>query len=350
MISARRCLLLTAWLSLAAGARAQPPVLYTYPSPNTVTPLYSLVKGAKKTIDMTMYELVDTTFSADLVAACKRGVKVRVILDQNLEKTYNAPAYKQLNATPNCTAAYANPAFQATHQKSFVVDGTTAVILTLNLTSRYYKTSRDFALVEHNAADIAAIQATFNTDFRSTTDAAYQPSPGADLIWSPTTATADLLGIINGATKTLLVENEEMGAANVVSALEAACRRGVTVNLAMTDTGTYDTQFAALQAAGCGVHTYTSTTTGLYIHAKVMIADDGVSTQKVYLGSINFSTPSMTENRELGLYVTDAPTINSLRATLTADYAGAAAFTSQTSHRVASRRRKRPRRAEAVPH
>ncbi len=249
MISTRRCLLVICSFFPTFSALAQAPTLYTYPSASTVAPLYALIRSATKTIDMTMYELVDTTFSADLVAACRRGVKVRVILDQNLEKTYNAPAYKQLNAAANCTAAYANPAFQATHQKSFILDGTTVVILTMNLTSRYYKTSRDFALVEHNAADIAAIQATFNADFNSTTDFSYQPPTGTDLIWSPTTATADLLGIINGAKKTLLVENEEMGAANVVSALEAACRRGVAVHI--VDDGHRDLWRRVPGAAGC---------------------------------------------------------------------------------------------------
>ena len=118
---------------------------------------------------MTMYELVDTTFSGDLVAACNRGVKVRVILDQNNEKSYNLPAYTQLNAAPNCSAVWANIAFQATHQKSFVLDGTQAVVMSLNLTTRYYATSRDFALLTNDAADIAAIQATFNADFAAGT-------------------------------------------------------------------------------------------------------------------------------------------------------------------------------------
>ncbi|ADW67099.1 phospholipase D-like domain-containing protein [Granulicella tundricola] len=302
-------------------------VLYTFPqSNNSATPLYALVNGSLKTIDMTMYELVDTVFSADLVAACKRGVKVRVILDQNLEKSSNTAAYNQLNKTTNCSAAWANPAFQATHQKSMIVDGTKLAIITLNLTTRYYTTSRDFALVETDAADIAAVEATFNADFKSTTSFAYQPGKGTDLIWSPTTATADLLGIINGATKTLLVENEEMGAANVVSALEAACKRGVAVHVAMTNLTAYKTEFAALKAAGCGVHLYASTATGLYIHAKVLVADYGLSTQMVYVGSINFSIPSMTDNRELGLYVSDATIVKALQTQVTTDYAGAPAL------------------------
>jgi phosphatidylserine/phosphatidylglycerophosphate/cardiolipin synthase-like enzyme len=301
--------------------------LYVFPeADSSVTPLYALVNGAQKTLDMTMYELVDTTFSADLVAACKRGVKVRVILDSSSsEKTANTPAYKQLNAATNCSAAWSNPAFTNTHEKSLVVDGTQVAILSLNLTSRYYASSRDFGLVENDPADVAAVEATFVADYNSTTSFSYKPGAGDDLIWSPTTATADLLGIINGATKTLLVENEEMSATNVVSALEAACKRKVTVQIALTDATSDETNYKALEKAGCGVHTYASTA-ALYVHAKVLIADYGLATQKVYMGSINFSTASMTRNRELGLYITDATDAKTLNTTLASDYAGATAF------------------------
>ncbi len=312
-----------------SGKVAGPPLtrtLYTFPeTDSSVTPLYALVNGAQKTIDMTMYELVDTTFSGDLVAACQRGAKVRVILDQK-EKTTNTAAYNQLNAATNCSAAWSNPAFTYTHEKSFVVDGTTAAIMSLNLTSKYYNTTRDFALVETDPADVSAVEATFNTDFNSTTSFSYQPGAGDDLIWSPTTATADLLGIISGATKTLLVENEEMNATNIVSALEATCKRGVAVNITLTDSKSDEPNYQSLEAAGCGVHTYPNTPTGLYIHAKVLVADYGLAAQHVYMGSINFSTTSMTKNRELGLYVTDSAAAGLLQQTLTADYAGAAAF------------------------
>jgi phosphatidylserine/phosphatidylglycerophosphate/cardiolipin synthase-like enzyme len=279
---------------------------------------------------MTMYELVDTTFSGDLVAACQRGVRVRVILDQNNEKSYNTPAYNQLNAQTNCSAAWANPQFQVTHEKSFIVDGTQVAILTLNLTSVYYgysyNATRDFALVENDPSDIAAIQATFNIDYGSTTDDNYQPAAADDLIWSPTTAQADLLGIINNAQHTLLVENEEMSASNIVSALEAACRRGVVVDIVMTNLSSYQSNYAALLAAGCGMHTYADNVNTLYIHAKAMLADYGTSAVTAYVGSINFSTASMTENRELGLYVSDPGIQQTLYTTISSDYAGAPVY------------------------
>src|ERR1700722_4677466 len=50
-----------------------------------MTPIYNFVSSAKKTIDMTMYELNDDTFTGLLTSAAANGIVVRVILDTNLE-------------------------------------------------------------------------------------------------------------------------------------------------------------------------------------------------------------------------------------------------------------------------
>lgn len=316
--------------SRAEAARTQPSGNHTlYVEPDAgFNWLYTLVNNAHNTIDMTMYELVDTTFSGDLVAACGRGVRVRVILDQSLQKASNTTAYTQLNsAGPNCSAAWSNPQFQATHQKSLVVDNATAVVMSLNLASRYYSATRDLALVENDPVDIRAISTTFNTDYNSTTDLKYLPPGGDDLIWSPTTAQLALLNIIQSAKKTLVVENEEMGSSTIVEALERDCSRGVDVQIAMTDTSpAYHANYKALQTAGCGVHVGANNPTTLYIHAKAMVADLGTPGQVGYLGSINFSDASLNKNRELGLYLYDPTLLNQLNSTLAKDYAAFPAF------------------------
>jgi cardiolipin synthase len=306
---------------------------YVFPeTDNSVTPLYNLVNGAKSTIDMTMYEMQDTTMTTDLTTACKNGVRVRVIFSSS-ESSSNTTAYSALNsAGSNCSAVESNSAFENTHQKTITVDGALAsaqtAILSLNLQTQYYSTTRDFALVENDPVDIAAIEATFNQDYaaggtKNTTEFSYLAPGGDDLIWSPTTAQASLVNIINNATATLLIENEEMSADNIVSALENACQRGVTVEVAMTnDDNEYATEFSALQAAGCGVHTYVDNSSTLYIHAKAILADYNTTGVVCYMGSINFSTASMTENRELGLYVNDATSQQAIYNTITSDYAG----------------------------
>jgi phosphatidylserine/phosphatidylglycerophosphate/cardiolipin synthase-like enzyme len=286
---------------------------------------------------MTMYALEDPTFTSDLLAACKRGVTVRVILDQNLEKSGNTSAFTQLNAQPHCGAVWANKAFQATHEKSFIIDGTKAAIMSLNLQPQYYSTTRDFAMIENDPADVAAIAATFSADFAAGTTASgtsgasdfnYTPGSGSHLIWSPPTAQTAMVNLIAFAKKTLLIENEELAssATAILTALETACKNGVQLQVAMVNNTSYASSFAAITKAGCSVHTYPDSTTGFYIHAKAVVADYGLPTQNAYMGSINYSSASMNSNRELGMFVTDEATITSLHDTMLADYNGGTTY------------------------
>jgi predicted component of type VI protein secretion system len=59
--------------------------------------IYNFVNSATSSVNVTIYELNDTTLVNDLVAREKAGVDVRVILDQ-AEKSYNTAAYNALTA------------------------------------------------------------------------------------------------------------------------------------------------------------------------------------------------------------------------------------------------------------
>ncbi|MFC6647391.1 choice-of-anchor D domain-containing protein [Granulicella cerasi] len=168
--------------------------LYELPDPGTgqpgaglLTAVYGLIDNAQSTLDMTMYALNDATTLSKLVSACGRGVKVRAVLDQNSEKSQNATSYSTLNSTTNCAAVWANKAFSVTHEKSLVVDNSKMALMSLNLQSAYYSTTRDFAMVYNDPADIAAVEATFNMDY-----AAGTPSSGvagaSDFSYSPVRA------------------------------------------------------------------------------------------------------------------------------------------------------------------
>jgi cardiolipin synthase A/B len=271
---------------------------------------------------MTMYELTDTTAEQDLANAAARGVTVRVILDQNLEKSHNTTAYNYLDAH-GVSVVWAPAGYAATHQKTITVDGTTTAIMTGNLTSQYYSTSRDFAVMENNSYDVKAIEKVFDADF---TGAPISPTDGDHLVWSPTDSQDQILGVINGATKTLSVENEEMGYATVTTALENAAKRGVDVQVTMTnDDNEYADEFDALTAAGVHVRTY-AYTASLYIHAKAVVADAGTSAALVDVGSQNFSNASLNENRELGFITDNTAIISGIDSALASDYAGGTAW------------------------
>jgi cardiolipin synthase len=237
-----------------------------------MAPVYSFLRSATNSLDMTMYELVDPTAESILVADAARGVTVRVILDRNREQSANTAAYDDL-ATHGVQVRWASAAYEATHEKAAIVDAgrpdAEALIMTLNLTSRYYPTTRDFAVIDSIPADVTAIETVFDADYH---DQSVTPPSGTDLVWSPGSEAA-LVSLIASAHSTLAVENEEMSEPAIVAALVGAAHRGVDVKVTMTADSEWDQAFALLTAAGVHVHLYPDTTTALYIHAKVIVAD-----------------------------------------------------------------------------
>jgi cardiolipin synthase len=280
-----------------------------------------LILGARHSVDLTMFELADSTAEEDLAADAARGVDVRVILDRHLEKSANRSAYRYLTARG--VHVRWGPAGTTVHQKTLTTDNATSVIMTLNLTSRYYPGTRDFAVVDRNRTDVKAVVKTFNADFAGR---AITPPDGADLVWSPTNAQASVLAVINGASRTLSVEDEEMDDPAVTSALAAAARRGVDVKVIMTADSSWDSAFTKLAGAGVHVRLYPDDSTALYIHAKVIVADAGRPGHRVLVGSQNFSVASLDHNRELGIVTRNSAMAAGLSATLARDYAGATPY------------------------
>ena len=284
----------------------------------TLAPIYTFLRSAKSSIDITLYELADTAAQQILADQAAKGIPVRIILDQNRERANNTAAFTFLQQA-GVHVVWANPTFAASHQKTITVDRATSAVMTLNLTSRYYASSRDFALLTTDPADVAAILQTFEADF---TAAAITPPTATNLVWSPTNATSALVDLIHASKQTLAVENEEMADPAITAGLTAAAKRGVALHITMSANPAYYAAFQTLTAAGAQIRTYAQTAP-LYIHAKILIADAGHSNQQAFLGSENFSVYSLTKNRELGILLTDPTVLQPLTATLAADFAGA---------------------------
>ena len=295
-----------------------------------IGPVYRLISGARSSVDLSMYELADPAAETDLAADAARGVDVRVILDQDLEKSRNTAAYDYLSARR--VHVRWGPAGTIYHQKTLTVDGVTSVIMTGNLVADDYPGTRDFAIIDTRPADVAAIVTTFNADFAGQS---VTPPDGTDLVWSPTNASASVLAVISAATHSLAVENEEMDDPAVTAALAAAARRGVDVRITMTADSEWDPEFSELAAAGAHIRLYPDDAAALYIHAKAIVADAGRPGQQVLVGSQNFSVASLGYNRELGIRTRSRAVVAAVSSALAADYAGAAPYSppSGTAHR-----------------
>jgi phosphatidylserine/phosphatidylglycerophosphate/cardiolipin synthase-like enzyme len=301
-----------------AGSGAQS--AFVFATGTTAEPqIYAFINSATKSLNMTMYELSDTVAVNDLIARQKAGVTVRVILDQ-AEKSTNQSAYSALQAG-GVGVVWSSPTFAYTHQKTISVDGRESLILTGNLTASYYSTSRDFGVFDTDPADVAAVTSVFDADYAHT---ATTPSDADDLLWSPTTAQSRVLSVIDSATKTLDVEGEEFSDSAVVSAIVARAKAGVAVRVVIESPSQYSSEVKQVVAAGGKVVGYSSST-GLYIHAKDVVADAGLPDQTVEVGSMNYTAGSLKNNRELGVILHVGSIVSLVESQFGSDFAGGAA-------------------------
>jgi cardiolipin synthase A/B len=251
---------------------------------------------------------------------------VRVLLSAGYKgekSTANTAAYNFLIAH-GVPVRWSQSYFALTHEKSLVVDGDRALIMTFNLTAQYYSTSRDFGIVDDDQNDIGAMENTFAADWEGNAAASAAGNDGGkgdDLVWSPGSEPM-MLSIINNAKYTLDIYNEEMADPNVTEALIDAAQHGVAVNIVMTYDDEWNSAFQELTTAGVDVRTYAASAP-LYIHAKMIIADGALA----FVGSENFSAGSLDDNRELGITFSDSAIIALLMRTFTADQARATKFT-----------------------
>jgi phosphatidylserine/phosphatidylglycerophosphate/cardiolipin synthase-like enzyme len=296
---------------LGAGIGASS--LMVMPSDGT-RPITGPIRAAKHTIDLTTYLLTNHTIIHDLEYAHANGVQVRVILEHHPyggggSSSSNQSAYDQLYAA-DIPVRWSNPAYRLTHEKTMIVDGTTAYILTLNYTKSAFKSNREFGVADTNAADVREAEAIFNADWN---DQPYTPLD-PNLFLSPVNSRAHTLALIARARKSIEVYAEEVQDVEVEQALVHAAQRGVQVRL-ITNAGdsTNAKGVNLLQSGGVDVHEIKKP----YIHAKAIIVDD----RWAFIGSENISTSSLDDNRELGVLVNDQDSLARLTSTFEQDWA-----------------------------
>lgn len=272
------------------------------------------IRAAQHTIDLTMYLLTYHTIIHDLEYAHARGVRVRVILEPHpfgadtSGPGTNQSAYDQLDAA-GIPVRWASSRYALTHEKSMVIDGTTAYILTLNFTSSAFSKNREFGIVDTSQSDVAATEAIFNADWAGKPYVDHD----ANLFLSPVDSRTKLLALIGRARHSVDVYAEEVQDTGIEAALTAAAKRGARVRLISNAGDASNARgIARLKAGGIAVHLVTAP----YIHAKLVLVDSTWA----FVGSENISAASLDRNRELGVLIRDQDALSRLAATFNGDW------------------------------
>jgi phosphatidylserine/phosphatidylglycerophosphate/cardiolipin synthase-like enzyme len=300
------------------------------PTPAGLKPVLDAIDGAAAQIRMTMFHLTVQDVADHLVTAAKRGVDVQIIVDQGNWNGHTTAALKKQLAVGGVKVIPSSPGFRITHEKSFVVDQKTAYIMSLNLTSPFVDT-RDYAVVTTDSAVVSEFLLVWNADAANAAagTATTPPLTNPSLAWSPINSRDRLKAFVDSAKKTLVVSSENLGDPTIQQAMLDAVGRSVAVRVLaplcdQNQNVTFDLPFLAqLGQGGVEARAMPLAAGGApspdqpYEHAKMMIADGA----RAFVGSVNFSTASTTNARELGIFFSDAAAIRMISAAFEQDWA-----------------------------
>lgn len=284
-----------------------------------VEPVRELIESAQKSLLIKQFTFTEEILIQAVIERRNAGVDVRVMLnparsggDRANDETFGR------FADAGIAVRWSNPKFYVTHEKSIVVDDRAALVATFNLCTKYFTLTRDYGVITHDPVHVAQIVEVFDADWQELdwTCSAYE-----GLLWSNSNSRLHMAQFIDTATHRLDIQHPKYVDAVILERIAAAADRGVKVHVlcggkhGISEWDILDT-FASLRTLrrfGVKVHKQKN----LRVHAKLLLVDD----ERALVGSMNIDRSAFDLRRELGILISDAPTVARLKQIFDADWA-----------------------------
>lgn len=263
-----------------------------------VSPILNLIQSSRRELSVGVYYLSSRPILRAIEAARRRGVDVRVMVEEKPYRMSRATVSKEARAIQATGAAlHWAPSRFTSHgnhyaflHAKYVCNGHACEIGTANYDWSAFHRNREYLYVTKNSAVVKAANAVFNADWTHQR-ALYWAH--RTLVLSPGTSASQLLEVINQPGQ-VDIESEEMGPYQPT--LDAIARKGnlarVILPASINSTDKRDVEF--LESHGVQVHLMPVKPD--YMHAKMMVGNS-----LAFVGSENFTQTSLEANREMGL-------------------------------------------------
>jgi cardiolipin synthase A/B len=285
---------------------------------DTSKPFLDAIQAAEKSIDIKMFLFSDPGLRDAVIAAQKRGVKVRVMLNPARRdgEEENKDTRKALTSG-GVNVFDSNPAFDLTHEKSMIVDDKIAWVMSLNWEPKNLNETRDYALTTSHPHEVGEILDCFNADWNRK---AWDPGEKAHLIWCNGNGRSRIAAFIDETSDSLWVENERYQDPVIIERLVRASRRGVKIHVLARPAHKLKKDklveavggLRIMNDVGIKVHRMK----GLKLHAKMLFADN----VRAVIGSINLAPGSFDSRRELAMEVRDDDIVSRLHHVIHHDW------------------------------
>src|ERR1700678_4151432 len=285
---------------------------------DSAAPIIEAINRATKSIRIKMFIFSDPSLLKAVIAARHRGVDVRVMLNPERRdgKKENDESRKTL-IDAGVQVIDSNPDFDLTHEKSMVIDDTTAFVQSLNWETENLTTTRDYAVVTTHKHEVDEVIQCFDADWNRTK---FDAGDDSHLIWCIGNGRQRLGQLIDEAKHTLWLQNERYQDPTIIEHLVRAHERGVKIHLMARPPHKLKKHkliegvrgLRILQHLGVKIHKRKH----IKLHAKLLFADEA----RAIIGSINLAPGSFDGRRELAIEVDDEHIVKRIHQTLLHDW------------------------------
>ncbi len=285
---------------------------------DTAKPLVDALAGARLSLRIRMFLFTDPTLLDAVLAAKRRGVSVRVMLNPaRRDGTSDNDATRKTLAAAGIDVRDSNPTFDLTHQKSMVIDEATGFVESLNWETRDLTVTRDYAVVTTHQDEVGEMMACFEADWNRQK---FDPGAKSTLIWCPNNGRERIAEFIDSAKHTLWLQNERYQDTVIIERLVRASHRGVRIHILARPPHTLKKEklvegvggLRIMKDVGAKIHRLK----GLKLHAKMLLADD----KRAIVGSINLAPGSFDARRELAIETDARHVVKRLEQTASVDW------------------------------
>src|SRR5215475_4097728 len=238
-------------------------------------PILEAVNHASKSLRIKMFTFSDPQLLHAVIAAHRRGVKVRIMLNpaRRSGEVENEQSRKMLTDA-GVEVIDSNPAFDITHEKSMVVDDETAFVKSLNWQTKNLTETRDYAIVTTHKHEVDEIIECFEADW---TRGKFTPDEHSHLIWCVGNGRQRLGQFIDEAKESLWLQNERYQDPVIIEHIVRAKERGVKIHIMARPPHNLKKEkliegvsgLRILQDLGVKIHRLKH----IKLHAKVLLAD-----------------------------------------------------------------------------
>ena len=266
---------------------------------DTADAIIDPINAACHSLNIRMFLFTDPTLLNAVIAAKRRGVHVRVMLNPaRRDGTSDNDVTRKALQAAGVAVKDSSTEFAVTHQKSMVIDNRVGFIESLNWETRDLTETRDYAVETTKKSEVAEMVRCFDADWA---ERPFTPETGSQLIWCPNNGRQRIADFIDGAKHTLWLQNERYQDMVIIERLVRAVNRGVRVHIMARELHKLKRKKLFEGVSGLrivhDVRAKVRTLRHLKLHGKIMVADNC----RAIVGSINLSPGSFDDRRELAI-------------------------------------------------